>query len=53
MELTGLYAKWWLRIGSDSKPRTELEFLWSLVGILQSGMLFQGSFGIVFVKRKQ
>jgi hypothetical protein len=29
VKIKGLDAKWWLKIGSDSKLRTELEFMWS------------------------
>jgi hypothetical protein len=35
MKFRGLDAMWWLKIGSDSKLRTGLEFMWS------SGVFFK------------
>jgi hypothetical protein len=42
----GLDVKWLLKIGSYSKPKTELQFLWSSGGSLQKRQDFLGNFDL-------
>jgi hypothetical protein len=42
-KIRGLTATWWLKFGSDSKPRTELKSLWSSGGSMQKKCDFLGN----------